>query len=1043
MTALDDALNASSVVLGPHQLTAQWREAYSAEATANPQDSVTNLSRQFAQEMTVNHSLDDGLPDSVTMTGQNDAAGVLAASLNGTDPLVLASSGLRTWVNTQGTGNWNSASATTAITIPIANAAFGDCIFVAVVVSDNTATLMQMDPDPKNQWQYLGSVEDAPIAMHVYFRRRWHPEIPALSLTADKAVSYMGQSVIFWATSPSGAVVDYRVGESVFLAAVSSTTTHTVATQLKARGYQLAFWGSQSSVGTVTLSAPLTRISGPALNGLVVTSGYLGLRDSGKSSFTGTVSPATAIMCMAALSIEVYERPEMDARQYFSEFNADSPVYGFDRDTAVVVGKARVNTATGPVDTTIFAGQMQTIQINGKQAELQAVSRTRIRMNVSVTPPVVSSLREGLKTDWFATWLMSRGSQFIGPSPNRYTRYWAPLHGSTHGHYEGSDSYNAAFTQFPPLASAAVGRKYPVSVPGPFSLGMFAQQTATQTDFIQVNPGNNLWMQNSSPFPHVTEAGGPFNNDIFSLANSKGRICFWVRGDVVANFPSYLQEDYIARFQLAVTSITGEILGWISMKIDSTGLASIIQGSDRAGFGTVTYAASGNLPQDGQWHFYGIWWDFAAGTAKIVHNGTESSSSGWAPQDTTGLAATDAASAARKDTILLNFHFRIPCAEVMVDSGMPYAAGIWNDQYPASTLTAPGGTATMRNMSQPLNAIALPTTINVWDTLSELSRSTLSAIRVNESDNVEFLPLQYFGENSNMTSSAVQDTRTNSQDMQPYTDASKTRNVVTVQFNDTRIDTMQRSVLDFNTLLTIPPGTTILTFTLDTPAVEIHGDSTIAAMNANYLFINLTSSQVSTPTWPGDRHFITVNTVNDGTGTYLTDTQVNATFVETGAQYVTIQFVNKTTSAAYLVNNGSEVPFMRVLGYGARVSDGYSTARDSVATRLRGERGLDTELTWVQDRDTAAGLAGLLLGLLSRPRPQMTFTVVGDPRRKPGQVVTVVDSEGTQVSGLWRILAVQHNISGAQYTQDLVAIQQLPFAVWDGPDGWDEGVWSS
>lgn len=1042
MTSLDDALNASSVQLGPHQLTAQWREAYSAEATANPKDSVTNLARQFDGEMTVNHSLDDALPDTVTMTSQGDAAGTLTARLNGTDELVLATNGLRTYVDVQATGNWNSSGATNSITIPTANAAYGDCMFAGIVVSDNTASLMQVDPDPKNQWQYLGMVEDAPIALHIYFRRRWHPEVPALSLSADKPVSYMGQSVIFWAKSPSGAVVDYRLSEpTTFLAAASSTTVHSVTTKLKGRGYQLAFWGCQSTVGSITLSAPITQVGSPALNGLVVTSGYLGLRDSGQATMTATLGVATGVMCMAGISIEAYERPKMDARQYFSEFNQDSPIYGYERDTAAVAAKVRVNTATGPVDTNIFSGQMQTVSIDGRQADLTAVSHTRIRMNVSVTPPLVSSLREGLTTDWFATWLMSRGSQFVGPAPNRYTRYWAPLHGSIHAHYEVSDSYNGAFSRTAPLNSDPVGRKYPAHVTGPFSLGMFAQQNSTFTDYIILAPGNNLWSQSASPFPHITEAGGPFNLDMFSLESSKGRICFWVRADAFANFPSYLLEDYIVRFQLAVTSNTGEVLGWVSMKIDGTGLASMIMGSDRAGYGGVNYSVVGNLPQDGQWHFYGIWWDFAAGTGKIVHNGTEGSSSGWAPQNVTGLAATDEASILRKDTILLNFNFRIPAAEVMYDSGMPYSGSIWSDQYPANTMPAPAATAVTRVMGQTLNAIAVPTTINVWEELSNLAKATLSAYRVNEADNVEFLPLDYFGETAQLTSSAVQDTRSNSQDMEPYTDASKTRNVVTVQFNDTHIDTLPRSVLDFGTQIDIPQGTTIITFTLDVPAVEIHGASTIAGANSNYSILNLTSTQVSTPSLPANRHFVCLNTVSDGSGSYLTETQVSAKFLETGAQYVKIQFVNITTAKAYLVNNGQDVPFMRILGYGVRVSDGYSTVRDTASTRLRGERGVDTELDWIQDRSTAENIASLLLGILSRPRPQVTFKVVGDPRRKPGQVITAVDSEGTSISGLWRILGVQHNVNGAEYTQDLLAVQQQPIAVWDGPDGWDEGVW--
>ena len=46
MTALDDALNSSSIVWGPHKLTAQWREVQSTESTDNSGDSLVDLSEQ-------------------------------------------------------------------------------------------------------------------------------------------------------------------------------------------------------------------------------------------------------------------------------------------------------------------------------------------------------------------------------------------------------------------------------------------------------------------------------------------------------------------------------------------------------------------------------------------------------------------------------------------------------------------------------------------------------------------------------------------------------------------------------------------------------------------------------------------------------------------------------------------------------------------------------------------------------------------------------------------------------------------------------------
>jgi hypothetical protein len=81
-----------------------------------------------------------------------------------------------------------------------------------------------------------------------------------------------------------------------------------------------------------------------------------------------------------------------------------------------------------------------------------------------------------------------------------------------------------------------------------------------------------------------------------------------------------------------------------------------------------------------------------------------------------------------------------------------------------------------------------------------------------------------------------------------------------------------------------------------------------------------------------------------------------------------------------------------------------------------------------------------LVTLLADPTASITVTVVGDPLRVPGNLVTIADSQGTGAAGTWRIMAVKHNGNGAQYTQDLLLIQVLDTLIWD--DGsWDLTSW--
>jgi hypothetical protein len=1040
MTALDDALAEASQQLGPHQITALWRESDGASDGSVNADTPTNLTPQSSGALTISHSLDDGLPDPVTMTTGGDAAGSLSMGLTGREGLTLATSGLRTL-------EWTSGAAATTVTAPIpAGIIRDDFILAAVLINDSTANLVQIINDPKDSWELLGSVTDAPLAMYVYGKRRWKTGNPQLTLLSDKPVNFMSVSEGFWARNPTGMALDYQVKDIQLSAEASSVTSHSVSSTIKGRGYQLGIWGS-AAVGGIVPVAPMVLQGDPALNGLVVMSAARPLADAGFYTATATQSPANAIMCMASISVEPYARPRMSARAWFSPFNKDSPVYGWDRDTATVMASLRVLTTTGPVDTLAFTGQMQGIPLTAEGATLQAISRTRIRLNKNVVLPVVNGMREGLTSDWLITWLASRGSQFVGPAPTRYTRFWAPLHGSVHTHWAQPGEYNSVVYYQPPgPPGGPLGVRNPMSVDGPFLTGMFAEQTATRTTRMALRWSlGDFENAPDNPFPHIAEAGGPFMMDIMSQANNKGRLCFRIRADAVQAAPSYTTEDYIMFFLVNLSDQYGNRLGTVQIGIDSaTRTPYISMGSQVPGVATVTYAASGVLPSDGAWHFIGAYWDFAAGTARLQHNNTESGSSFWAGtyNVSTQLPATDEQGRSLKHNMSIDLYSHLPLSEVMVDFGEPYAAGFWDDQWP--TPQVPGGTLTIRPTNTKLAGLASDEVVNAWDLISELARNNLAMYRANEADNLEVLPPVYFGETAQTTVSAVQDTRTNASDLMPVTDASKSRNSVTVQYPETSIDSRIQPMLMYTGSVEIPKGTSFFTFPLDVPCVEIHGDRAgDLTTSTNYAIYNLISSQIANPgTITPNEHYITVNANSDGGGTVYSEFQVQARFIANDGISVTIKFVNTTGASAWLANNGDQVPVLYVLGYGLRSRDAYTTVRDADSARLRGEKGLDSKMDWVHDRASASALAASLLSTVGQPRPELTVQVMGDPRRKPGQLVTVTDSEETMASGNWRILAIDHNTDGPQYIQDLLLVQVLPVAVWDGLDGWDSAVWS-
>lgn len=1054
MTALDDALASNSIVLGPHQIKALWRETSNEDIATNP-DAVGNLTDQHDGSMSVTHSLNDGLPDSVTMTTGNDASGTLSAGLNGREGLTLGTSGQRAWSASGG------ASGSAATTIPgniPSVAVVGDYLLCAVVVNDATATLVQTYIDPKDNWENLGSVADGTgLALYLYGSRTYYTGRKPLALTSDKPVSYVSMTTAFWARNPLGIPLPYKVTNPVLAAESVSGTAHSVSGRLQRKGFQVGIWGSLSGVGPWTGTVGgMTEWNETVAVGLDLMLSTSALRESGINVLTANSTSATAVAVMGTVAMEPYARPRLDGRQYFSPFNADSPIYSFERDTADVLASIRVLTTGGPVDTQIFKGQMQDTPVSGRAAELTAQSKARILLNRTVNLPIVSARREGLGLDWVATWLLARGGSFAGAAPNQYTRFWNTFYGSIHNHWGTVLDYNTVFNYRSDIVPAgAYGTVNPPTVVGPKGFpAMFAQQTATRTDEIVMRPNAQMHNYPTDDFPHLYENGGtgPLMADFMSGSNSKGRLSFWIRGDAAVGNPAYLSsvgaDDSLAYFSMySIARGPGtNFLGYVRFYISSTTRQPVIQmGATTIGFGNVTPGAPYALPTDNAWHFIGFWWNYATGEYHMRIDNTWMASvsnffatNGW--NYTADLPPTEREVRAAGGKTEIQFRSHLPISDLLIDAGNPMTTPgtFWNDLYPTPAL--PGANATIRPTFQKLTGLAVPDGVNAWEALADVAQSSLAAYRVDENDAINFLPPAYFGEAAQMTSSSLQDVQFNASELDVTLDPSKTRNVVTVQFQDIRMDSKYSPVLDYSTAFELPPGTTIVTFPLDVPAVEIHGAAT--TNGSTYQFINLTAAQIAAPaTIPTDRHWISVAAASDGTGAVYPEVQVSAKFLSVTAGTAVVQFVNKTKKTVYLANNGSEVPYMRILGYGLRGGDGYATFRDEHSVAVRRERGLDTQLNWVQDRDTANELAALLIGTLSQPRAEIALRVVGDPRRKPGQLITVADAEGTQAAGTWRILSITHNTNGAEYTQDLRCVQQYPVATWGGPNGWGIGVW--
>jgi hypothetical protein len=1055
MTALDDALNQSSVVFLAPSLLAHWREAGPAEETLS-EDARTNLSGQMTGAWSIDHSLDDGLPDPVTMTTGNDASGKLSAGLNGKTGMKLDVCGYRGSASNDG---WSNIITTGGV---VAGTQVGDYVVCTIVVDNGAALLVPQltnDTDPRYLWQQLGMVADGSgLALWVFGTRYWGPGFATPTFLSDTVVNYIGSNVSIYATNPAGYPLDWKVTDSQTYVAASSTSTHSVTTTLQHKGIQMVVW-STTAVSDEwfpvlgRLDSRLSRGMAMAISTSPQASSLKWTpKQAGVYTVTGNTTDPETNVAVVGLSLEPFERPTMDARQYWSPFNVDSPVYGYDRDTADMTLDFGVVTATGRVDTRLFAGIMEDITISGRQATVDATSKARIDLNAAVSLPMVYGYRENCSIDFVLAYLMARGGKFVGPAPNEYTQAWVPMYGSTHSGLEGEYYYNFGLYNNASTGGNWFGLKPPAVVKGPYSSAMFACQTATESQEIKctfIRP--DLWSDFS--LPYLTP--GDINNndpsattqlriDPYTQGNSKVRFTAWVRGDAVQSAPAYLgsNDDFIFNVYHYISDSFGYYYGYVRFYCSaSTRAIGIQMGSTNAGFWDSTFSSIGTLPTDGNWHFVGFSADYAAGRCDFTIDGGGGFSTVWASNgvnDSFRLPYTFAEGLNNgwRVTSILRSH--VPISDVLLDFGPTFHSGDWAMFYP--TPKAPGVTAVLRPTFQQLQALTVDAPVVAWDTIAELAQSVFASYRANESDQMEFLPLDYFGEAAQLVSQAVQDTDVNAGDLNVTSDPSRSRNSVTVQFPETQVDTFYSPVLQLSTVMSINRGISTFTFPLDTPIAEIHGQS--SPFFSWWTLTNLTASQISTPPPPSNVHWCTPNTASDGSGAVIDPTRFIATIINGTATTITIQFNNQSGATAYLANNGDQVPFLQILGYAVKTSDGYVTQNDAGSIGSRRQRALTTQLNWIQDRTSATDKAGILASMLARPRTKVTVQIAGDPRRKPGHLVTIKDSQGTQAAGLWRILSISHNGAGPQYTQDLTLVQVAPTLVWDDPTTtWDYAVW--
>jgi hypothetical protein len=691
---------------------------------------------------------------------------------------------------------------------------------------------------------------------------------------------------------------------------------------------------------------------------------------------------------------------------YFSPFRTDQPWADFDRDRAGVAISSGVVASDGVRSRRMFSGQMADIEVDGVDtATLKALSKNRVKLRTQVQPPAVHGFYENANATWLIAYALYKSGLYVAPPPIPGCRFYAPMNGSGHM-FLPDDNYVGVtinYVNYIALNTPVFARAS--WIPGPFP-GTLAHATAQGT----------AKTSRLNSFQANTRLA--LGDDIWSQSGNKGRIEFWVKGDPLdvagSLSPSstlcvnvQLNNPSVSRYiQVAIPSNTR--VPFLNMNDGSTG---------------ITAPMPKAIPADGKWHFVGASWNISGNSLSTC---VDDSTLNWlaTPLAASALPIADDLTKG----VLLNDCF-LPIAELRLTGGKfaPKAQCDWVRNLPWS------GDVNMRPSLLELESIAESQPREAFELITSLAQGELAHTGFDANDIFNYLPLTYWGEADQQLVWEDLSSDTNmGKELRVRRELTKIYNQIVLNFDFWVQEEVFSKAIESSQLLTIAPGlTTVFVIPTARPLVEPRG-----------LSIPVISGATLSGAPPPDTdftHYLTANDALDGTGTYATNTQVGANITYWDPGRVEITILNNTATQWYVANNVG-LPPLGIAGKMVTVKQSSATAVNSASLAARGPRALNVPLPMAQRYENALWVARELAARLGNPQNTFSSDVFGDPRRQPGQLVTMADAGQTNVSGNFRILNVSSSQTRENLKQTVSGIEVKPILIW-GVTAWGESIY--
>lgn len=701
----------------------------------------------------------------------------------------------------------------------------------------------------------------------------------------------------------------------------------------------------------------------------------------------------------------------MDAAEFWSPMRTDSPVYGVERDVPPVRLDVGFVTAGGQERVTIFTGQMTEAPVDRNGGvTMQAMSAARLDLAGLVQPPGIRGRAHGANATWPVSWALYKRGIYTSPPPRSGVRWWMPLHGSMKAFYPDD------FFVYP---DADTYRESPVAFDGAETFNLIVPEWQTGPYVLAADVGLQTDKHRQMGIIGIRLGEG---TDLLSQAGNAGRFECWVKG-VSAN------TNLAPQGSAGVTKLSGiELANHVYASYAKMGVGTdrkvFVTVNDGAGH-TVTFQSTDTLPTDEAWYFVGAAYDIAAKKLWCTNFNGTTASTGAPTLVTTSLPSEDAWS---NYTDAGSGFFGapwwvtwIPTAEVHLTGGAQ--ANV--DNYP-TWLNGIAWTqgAVMTPSSIELVGLAEPVPREAWEMVGGYAQAELAMLRTDELDRVLYLGPGWFVQDAQQVPTLAVETDWNAAELAVERDPSKIRNSVRVAYSDALETPIgQTWVYASTNAVTISPGVTLLSLAFQNPAMELYGNPFDMFDDQSFIDISGILQESSTS------NYVTLNDQADGSGNFCKiNTQVLVELVSWNPSGAFIRFSNLTSTTWYLANRSSK-PSLVVAGWPLVLRTGYATDSDSASVATRGERGIAITADALQDSISARRLARRVKMALRKPVDVVKdVTVVGDPRRQPGDLLTVTDRR-TGASGSWRAQTVDHTGSDASYRQRLTVRRALPICI--------------